>query len=136
MFRRETAGDGGESLPSNVSRSVALIAKETRVEGAIYGSGELRVDGIVEGRIAFDGLVVVSPGAEVRGPLEARIVRVAGSVTGSVRGKERVEILATGRLEGNVSSPRVAVSEGAFLKGEVEMSVEEAAAPATDKLQR
>lgn len=129
MFRREPARESGDALPSHVSRAAALISKGTRVDGTVSGTGELHIDGVVEGRVTFDGLVVVSVGAEVRGPVEARVARIAGSVLGPVRGRERVEILPTGRLEGNVSSPRVAVSEGAFLKGEVEMTAD-APAPA------
>ena len=45
-----------------------------------------------------------------------------GRVVGNVQGDEKVEILPTGRLEGDVSAPRVVLAEGAFFKGKVEMT--------------
>ena len=41
---------------------------------------------------------------------------------GNIRGIERVEVLASGSLEGDVAAPRVVIAEGAFFKGKVEMT--------------
>jgi len=49
-------------------------------------------------------------------------VRIGGRVTGNVHGREKVEILPSGRLEGDVAAPRVVLAEGAFFKGKVEMT--------------
>ena len=45
-----------------------------------------------------------------------------GRVTGNVHGTERVEIQATGVVEGDVSAPRLVVAEGAVLNGSIHMT--------------
>ena len=49
-------------------------------------------------------------------------MRIGGRVVGNVQGHEKVEILPSGRLEGDVAAPRVVLAEGAFFKGKVEMT--------------
>jgi cytoskeletal protein CcmA (bactofilin family) len=53
---------------------------------------------------------------------------VIGRVAGNVHGTERVEIQATGVVEGDVSSPRLIVAEGAVLNGSIHMTQQKAAA--------
>ena len=69
----------------------------------------------------LDGRVVVGEKGGVKGEIDGRSVLVAGRVEGPVRGSERVEVGGTGRLEGDISAPRVTIAEGAFFKGKVEM---------------
>jgi cytoskeletal protein CcmA (bactofilin family) len=49
-------------------------------------------------------------------------VRISGKVMGNVVGQDRVEVMATGTVEGDIVAPRVTVADGAFLKGKVEMT--------------
>ena len=49
-------------------------------------------------------------------------MRVAGSVIGNIEASERVELLASGRIEGDVVAPRVAIAEGGFCQGRIEMT--------------
>jgi cytoskeletal protein CcmA (bactofilin family) len=120
------------SPPSRDAKGAAEathIADGSKVVGKITGSAEIIVDGELEGEIVLDSRVVVGPRGRVRGKIEARAVQVAGKVHGNVHGTERIEVLASGTLEGDVVSPRVVISEGAFFKGKVEMS-DKAAKPA------
>jgi cytoskeletal protein CcmA (bactofilin family) len=75
----------------------------------------------VEGDLQVDGVVTVGAEGKVRGEVVARVVKVGGRVVGNVRGGERVEVLQSGSLEGDVAAPRVTIAEGAFFKGRVEM---------------
>ncbi len=108
--------------PSNVSKVATLVAPGTKVVGKITGSAEVVVDGELEGELRVDGGAVIGTGGTVRGEIAARTVRVGGKVYGNIRGGERVEVLASGALEGDVSAPRVVIAEGAFFKGKVEMT--------------
>ncbi len=90
--------------------------------GQISGTAELVIEGRVEGEIDLKNRVVVSHRGEVEGKIVGAAVEVGGKVLGNVHGLERVEILESGRLEGDVTSPRVVIAEGAFFKGKVEMS--------------
>ena len=83
-------------------------------------------DGVVpqtfDGHIRLDSKVVIGAKGHVDGTVEARAVTVGGRVNGDVKGKERVEVLASGRLEGDVVAPKVVIADGAFFKGAVDMT--------------
>lgn len=106
---------------SPTSRETTHIARGTKVEGTISGQAELVIDGEVEGEIQLESKVVVGPEGRVVGTIVAGSIQVGGKVHGNLRGLERVEVLASGSLEGDVVSPRVIIAEGAFFKGKVEM---------------
>jgi len=94
----------------------------------VKSTGDLQVDGEVSGNIAVEGVVCISPSATVSGPVEGRAVQLAGRVQGSVRGLERVDVLASAHLEGDIHSPRVTIAEGAYFQGELHMSAAPSAA--------
>ena len=106
-----------------------LIARGSTVVGEISGTAELVIDGRVEGQVELDNRVVVGAKGEVEGTIVGTAVEVAGRVAGNVVGKDRVHVLESGRLEGDVTSRRVVIAEGAFFKGKVEMSSGSAARP-------
>jgi len=108
--------------PSNVAKSATLVAPGTKIVGKVTGSTEVVVEGELEGELRVDGGAVIGTAGIVRGEIGARTVRVGGKVFGNIRGGERVEVLASGALEGDVSAPRVVIAEGAFFKGKVEMT--------------
>ncbi len=105
------------------------IATGSKVVGEISGAADLLIDGVVEGEIHLESQVVIGTEGRVEGKIHARSVEVAGKVLGNVQGGERVEVLATGSLEGDVLSPRVVIAEGAFFKGKVEMTDKIASRP-------
>ena len=109
-----TAGPAGRTATTH-------IAAGSRVVGDIAGATDLIVEGEVSGRLHMKSGVLVGASGVVEGEIQARAVRVAGTVNGNVRGIEEIEILPEGRVEGDVVSPRVMISPGAFFRGKVEM---------------
>ena len=106
----------------NGSQAATTIAPGSKVKGSVTGEAPLRIEGELDGRIMLKGTVTVADGGLVKGEIKADSVQVSGKVIGNVTGRERVEVLAGGSLEGDVSSPRFVIIEGAFFKGNVEMS--------------
>ncbi|MCB1057073.1 MAG: polymer-forming cytoskeletal protein [Acidobacteria bacterium] len=110
-------------LPApEIRRTATYIAAGSHFIGELTGEAEVLVEGHVEGKIRLESAVTVGREGKVQGEVQARSVRVEGRVEGNVRGLERVEVLATGSLEGDISASRVVIAEGAFFKGNVEMT--------------
>ena len=105
------------------------IAGGTKVTGQVNGTSDLLIDGELEGQVQLESHVTVGAEGKVHGDIAARTVRIGGRVHGNVHGAEKVEILPTGRLEGDVAAPRVVLAEGAFFKGKVEMTGSQPGAP-------
>jgi cytoskeletal protein CcmA (bactofilin family) len=92
------------------------------LDGEIETPGCVVVSGRVDGPIRAGELVLVRLGAVVRGPLDAESVLIEGAVEGDVEVADQFELGVSGRLRGDVSGPRIAVAEGAYLKGRVRAS--------------
>jgi cytoskeletal protein CcmA (bactofilin family) len=91
----------------------------TRITGSVSGPGDLLLEGELHGDVAIAGLLVIGEGGAVEGKVSAGNVVLAGRVKGRLTAQERVEIRASGRLEGNVICQKIAIAEGASLDGEV-----------------
>lgn len=104
------------------ARGPSVIGPQTRIQGELLGAEDVLVEGRVEGRVLLAREFRVGPSGVVVADVHAGTVVIAGQVTGDVNATERVEILPSGSLEGNIRAPKVAVGEGARFKGSVDMS--------------
>jgi cytoskeletal protein CcmA (bactofilin family) len=103
------------------SRS-SFIGPETCFKGELLGDEDVLVDGRVEGRVKVSRSFRVGPHGVVLAEVAAGTVVIAGRVVGNVSAEERVELLPTGTLEGNIRAPRIVISEGARFTGRIDMS--------------
>ena len=82
----------------------------------------MAIEGHVEGTIeAQDHTLTVGRDAKIEAPILARIVTIGGPVHGNVTATEKVDILETGSLDGDIVAPRIAIAEGAYVRGKVNM---------------
>jgi cytoskeletal protein CcmA (bactofilin family) len=81
------------------------------------------IEGKVEGKVDLpNNQLTVGANGTVQAEINAKSVVVVGRVSGNVQGTERVEIQATGIVEGDVTAPRLVVAEGAVLNGAIKMT--------------
>jgi cytoskeletal protein CcmA (bactofilin family) len=102
---------------------VGYLYKGCRVSGQLSFQGPARIDGVVDGEIQCQGALTIGEGAEVRAKIAGQVVVIRGKVEGNVTAKEKVELHAPARLIGNVSAPRLTVSEGVVFDGDCSMGV-------------
>ena len=101
-------------------RTAAWIGQGVLVEGRITSSQDLRIDGTVEGTIEVGNhVLIVGARAAVKANLVARSILISGTVIGNVTATDRVDLQATGSVEGDISSPRLMMVDGAIVKGKV-----------------
>jgi cytoskeletal protein CcmA (bactofilin family) len=117
--------------PAIEAKAENVFAAGTSVKGNVRAKGSVRIEGEVEGDLATDGNIVVGKGAEVRAKLSGRCVVVSGIVHGDIRADGRLEILASGRVWGDVQVGSLEIAEGGLLRGVCEMLVEGEDAGAT-----
>ncbi|HEY7189856.1 MAG TPA: polymer-forming cytoskeletal protein [Vicinamibacterales bacterium] len=111
---------------------VATLGNSVFVKGEITGSEDLTIDGQVEGRIHLpDHTLTVGPNATIVADLNAKVVIVFGSVTGTITARDKVELRSSASAEGAISCGRISVQEGAKLNGKVE--TKEHSAPKSKK---
>jgi cytoskeletal protein CcmA (bactofilin family) len=101
-------------------RVMAWIGQGVIVEGKITSAQDLRIDGKVEGTIEVGNHgLILGAGAAVMANLTARTILISGAVIGNVTATERVDLQATGSVEGEISAPRLVMVDGAVVKGKV-----------------
>jgi cytoskeletal protein CcmA (bactofilin family) len=122
----------------DVGKVDSVIGPGLNVKGEIHSRGTLRVDGNVEGKISADASVVIGEKGVVKADIIAGHVIIGGTVHGKITGREKVEILSTGRLYGDVSTKaaKFVVSEGVIFEGSCSMSQGEGAKQPQTKSRR
>jgi cytoskeletal protein CcmA (bactofilin family) len=112
MFRRD-------SKPQN--RIDSLIGATTRIEGNVFFSGGLRVDGSVRGNVAGlpdqPATLVVSEQARIDGEVQAAHVVVNGTINGPVDSRETLELQAGSRVKGDIHYKSIEIQQGAVIEG-------------------
>ena len=104
-------------------RMTAWIGTSLTVQGRIVSSQDLTIEGQVEGTIELgDHALTVGTGAGIRADLVARTITISGAVTGNVTASEKVDLRATGSVDGDIVAPRVIMVEGAVINGRVDAS--------------
>jgi cytoskeletal protein CcmA (bactofilin family) len=97
-----------------------VIGPTTNFKGAVQNDGGLRVEGIFEGSVETGGNLIVGEEAKVMADIVAYNVSVAGAIKGNVKAN-RVEVLSTGRVWGDITVKSFLVDEGGFIRGEIIM---------------
>ena len=108
------------SIPVS-SNAAACISQGIRIKGEVTGSEDLFVDGQVDGKLSLtNGSLTIGPNGQVRADVTAREVIVRGKVEGKVSGRDKVQLWSTGQVTGEVQTDRLAIEDGAMLRGKVE----------------
>ncbi|MBI1353342.1 MAG: polymer-forming cytoskeletal protein [Acidobacteria bacterium] len=100
----------------------ALIGKSLKVKGTITGHEDLYVDGEIEGTVELEeNSLTVGPNGNVSADVKARDITVLGRLTGNVKAGERIEIRKTGSLEGDLTTSRIVIEDGAVFRGSIDI---------------
>jgi cytoskeletal protein CcmA (bactofilin family) len=109
-------------MSAPLSADLAQIGKSVVIKGELSGSEDLYVDGQVEGSIALKGnSLTVGPHGQIKASVEAKGVIVQGKLDGNVLATDRVELRKTAIVTGDISTQRISIEEGAYLRGKVDI---------------
>ena len=118
------------SLPVS-PRAAACISQGIRIKGEVTGNEDLFVDGLVEGRLNLTAncCLTVGPNGTVKADLNAREIIVRGKVEGKVTARDKLQVWSTGQITGEVQTGRIAIEDGALLRGKVEAGKQSTKSP-------
>ena len=117
MFGREKTK---ASPMASVSKIETIIGPNAHFRGDVQADGGVRIEGIFEGNIDITGNLVIGEGAKLIAEIKANNISVSGAVKGNITGN-RVEILETGRVWGDLTINSLLLNEGAYLRGQTTM---------------
>jgi len=114
--------DAIRPLGATADRATARLGASLHVKGEISGNEDLVIDGSVEGLIQLDERkLTVGATAKVTADIIAREVVVFGTVKGNLRAKDRIEIKKDGSVNGDLTTARIMIEDGAYFKGSIEI---------------
>ncbi len=98
-----------------------VIATAMRVEGELKSQGNIRIDGIVSGKVHTSQDLIIGPNAQIDADLIANNATIAGVVKGNVTIKNSLTIAETGRVLGNIACSKLEIRNGALFVGNCRM---------------
>jgi cytoskeletal protein CcmA (bactofilin family) len=114
--------DAMRPMGATADRATARLGASLHVKGEISGNEDLLIDGSVEGLIQLDDRkLTVGTTAKVTADIIAREVVVFGTVKGNLRAKDRIEIKKDGSVNGDLTTARIMIEDGAYFKGSIEI---------------
>ncbi|MBI4050713.1 MAG: polymer-forming cytoskeletal protein [Candidatus Doudnabacteria bacterium] len=94
-----------------------IVGATVKIEGDLASEGDIRVDGLVTGKIKTSKNLFVGSMAKIEADVEAANAMIAGHVKGDLKIKETLNVQETGKIDGNISCERLAIAEGAHFSG-------------------
>lgn len=111
----------GRRTLDRVEGFATSIGPEAHFIGTLDGKGHFIVLGRVEGDCNINGTLVIGEQGVWQGDIVAENILVAGRIEGAVRAREKMEMVSTAHILGSLSSPIIAIAEGAIHEGQIQM---------------
>jgi len=109
----------GQSIES-FRPDVTHIGKSIVIKGELSGSGNVYLDGELEGSVELlEANLTVGPDGRIRANVQARSIVVHGRMDGNLYGIKRVELKKSAVVVGDIYTPRIVIEDGVSLKGSV-----------------
>jgi cytoskeletal protein CcmA (bactofilin family) len=102
-----------------------IIGPNSSVSGNLEIGGFIRIDGNVRGDVTAQGRVVIGEDARMRSNISGTAVTIGGVVRGNVLASERLTVLSSGLVIGDVITRRIQADEGCLIHGRVQVCLTE-----------
>ena len=122
MFDKRSAREAAPIVAETV------LSNQIKLEGRLQSTSNIRFDGEMNGDLTTEGDLSVGEGGRVKANVGGRNVVVGGSIQGNVNTTGRLEILATGKVFGDIVVGSLIIDEGGILRGKSAVHSEESAA--------
>jgi cytoskeletal protein CcmA (bactofilin family) len=100
----------------------AFLGVGTEFAGSLKFHGAVRIDGRYEGDITAIGSLFVGKGGVAKADARVTSIAISGEFHGNIAADEKIEIMATGKVYGNIHAPTIIIHEGSVLEGNCQTS--------------
>jgi cytoskeletal protein CcmA (bactofilin family) len=118
--------ENGAASPDQIEN---VLGRSLVVHGDLKADGAFRIDGTVEGSVISKGAVYIGESGVVRGDVAGSDVVIAGQVAGNVSCTGHLEIVASGKIEGDLDAKSVRIETGGVFRGTSRMAGAEKDSP-------
>lgn len=104
---------------------VTRISKGATINGDLISSSDIRVDGVINGKVLSDGKIVVGEQAGLSGSMFCTNLDFCGKMEGDIYVKDTLCIKSTATVNGNIHVHKLQVEMGAQINGTCKMISEQ-----------
>jgi cytoskeletal protein CcmA (bactofilin family) len=94
-----------------------IIGRSCLIRGDLSSDGAFRIDGTIEGSVESQASIVLGESGVIRGGVRGTDVVIAGTVQGDVTCSGHLEILAKGKIEGDIEAKSMRIETGGVFCG-------------------
>ena len=114
-------GSAARGRSEEERRKIAWVGQSVVFKGELLSAEDMVLDGQVEGAINVrDHSLTIGPDADIRADIVGKIVIIRGRVKGKIIASEKIQLCETASVEGDVSSQKIVIADGARLEGRLE----------------
>ncbi|MFQ5992436.1 MAG: polymer-forming cytoskeletal protein [Nitrospiraceae bacterium] len=117
MWRR----NGKQKTSLRDDENFTFLGKGVDFKGVVNFDGTVRIDGRLEGEIHTKGTLVIGEHAQIKGVISAGSLVCSGKINGNISATEKVELMKTAVLIGDVRAPSFSMESGAHFHGMCDM---------------
>jgi cytoskeletal protein CcmA (bactofilin family) len=126
MFNQKTKSDSISDAPAQAS-GASIIAAGTSLKGDISSSGDIRIDGTLQGNIQSTAKVVIGSNGVVEGDISGQQADIMGRINGTIKVKELLQLKGGSNVTGNIHAGKLQIETSANFNGQCYMTTSAAA---------
>ncbi len=111
-----------EQMTTSFKSMPSIIAKDNRIEGEVYSSGVIEIEGKIKGHVKSNS-IIIREGGLVDGEISADSVNVRGNFNGDIKARN-VNIFSKAVISGNIEYQSLSVEDGASIDGQFKQVAE------------
>ena len=104
-----------------IERIATTLGEGTNFSGTMNFKTSLKIDGKFQGKLISSGFLYIEESAVINADIMVGSVVIGGYVKGNVEAKDKLEILSTGKLYGDIRTTKLKIADGVVFEGKCEM---------------
>lgn len=117
-------GHGQKKTPIIEDENFTFLGRGVDFKGVVNFDGTVRIDGRLEGEIHTKGTLIIGEHAVIKGIITAGTIVSGGKIQANITAIDKIQLLKTGILIGDVRSPAFCMEDGARFQGMCDMGVD------------
>ena len=123
MFRETKGSEAYDLTPKTAgsAENTTILRQDASFEGKLVFDGNVLVNGKFKGEIISSGDLTVGSTGMIDGIVEIGTIHIFGEVKGNIRAKQKIVINAPAVVKGDIVAPSLVIEEGAVFEGNCSM---------------
>jgi cytoskeletal protein CcmA (bactofilin family) len=96
---------------SSESEEITIVSRDVKIEGKVTSTGNIRIDGEIQGDIFSKGNITLGEDAKVNGEINANLITIGGKVSGIVRAKDKIILDSKSILKGDIFTKNLVIED-------------------------